>query len=105
MKCCEMFQKENKVFQIKPHTVSLEGKLPTLLALFAKQTRNCYENSCNKLCSQLGVIVIEKDCTLKALPNIGKKWHLKFLEALSCAVSVPYLLDKTPPTLQFAGIV
>jgi len=99
------FRKKTKVFQIKLHTVSLERKLPTPLAMFSKQTRNCYGNSRSKLGSQLGYIVIEKHCALKALPNISEKWHPKFLYGLSSAVSIPYLLDKTAPTLQLAGVV
>lgn len=91
----------NKVFQIKLHTLSLEGKLPTPLAVFSKQTRNCYGNSCSKL----GYFVIEKYCTLKVLPNISEKTCTKFLKVLSCTVSIPYLLDQTTSTLQLAGVV
>lgn len=52
------FRKKTKVFQIKFHTVWLEGKLPSPSAMFSKQTRNCYGNSCSKLGSQLGYLVV-----------------------------------------------
>lgn len=71
--------RKKTVFQIKLCAVSLEGKISTPLAMFSKQTRKCYGNSCNKLGSQLGCIVIENHCTLKVLPNISEKWHPKFL--------------------------